>query len=64
MEEKDISFAFAVRLDENGILQAHYRRSRLPVEIVITQLRGLLNHLEKPYFDNFSSSVSSTEYKV
>ena len=63
MEEKDeISFGFFVRVDENGVLRVWYQRKRLPVEIAMVQLRALLNHLENPYFNNFSNSVSSMEY--
>ena len=63
MESPDFSFGFFIYVDEKGIVQTHYQRKKLPVEIAMVQLRALLDHLEKPYFDNFSSSISSAEYK-
>jgi hypothetical protein len=57
----EISFGFYIRWDEDGVMRAFYQRKKLPVEVVMSQVRALLNNLERPYFDNFDESISSTD---
>jgi len=62
MEKSEIRFGLYISLDQAGV-STWYEREKMPVEIVMVQLRALLNHLENPYFDDFSSNVSSLEPK-